>query len=130
MTVWAPAESASRSPVYPCRMDAERARELLARERTRIEQALAMRGEGPLEGDERSEPGDEGSEDLYQDELDAGRREELQEELAAVERAEARLAGGTYGLSVESGEPIPDARLEARPTAERTVEEEDRYRRG
>jgi len=37
---------------------------------------------------------------------------------------------GTYGLSVESGEPIPDARLEARPTAERTVEEEERYRRG
>ena len=95
-----------------------------------IEQALAVRGEGPLEGDERVEPGDEGSEDLYQDELDAGRREELQEELAAVERAEARLAAGTYGLSVESGEPIPEARLEARPTAERTVEEEDRYRRG
>ena len=60
----------------------------------------------------------------------AWRREELQEELAAVERAEARLAAGTYGLSVESGDPIPDARLEARPTAERTVEEEDRYRRG
>lgn len=111
-------------------MDAERARELLARERTRIEQALAVRGEGPLEGDERVEPGDEGSEDLYQDELDAGRREELQEELAALERAEARLAAGTYGFSVESGERIPDGRLEARPTAERTVEEEDRYRRG
>ncbi|MBV8712781.1 MAG: hypothetical protein JOY56_13430 [Solirubrobacterales bacterium] len=111
-------------------MEAERARELLARERTRIEQALAVRREGPLEADERLEPGDEGSEDLYQDELDAGRREELQEELAALERAEARLAAGTYGLSVESGERIPDARLEARPTAERTVEEEDRYRRG
>ena len=35
-----------------------------------------------------------------------------------------RLAAGTYGLSVESGEPIPDERLEAFPTAERTVEEE------
>ena len=49
--------------------------------------------------------------------------------MAALERAEARLEAGTYGLSVESGEPIPDARLEARPTAERTVEEEARYRR-
>lgn len=110
-------------------MDPDRARQLLERERSRIEQALAALGEGPLEGDERLEPGDEDSEDLYQDEFDAGRREQLQQELAAVERAQARLDAGTYGLSVESGEPIPDARLEARPTAERTVEEEDRFRR-
>jgi DnaK suppressor protein len=41
-----------------------------------------------------------------------------------VDRAEARLAAGTYGLSVESGTPIPDERLEAVPTAERTVDEE------
>ena len=40
------------------------------------------------------------------------------------DRAEARLAAGTYGISVISGEPIPDARLEARPTAEMTVEEQ------
>jgi RNA polymerase-binding transcription factor len=111
-------------------MDPDRARQLLERERSRIEEALAALGEGPLEGDDRLEPGDEDSEDLYQDEFDAGRREQLQGELAAVERAEARLKAGTYGLSVESGEPIPDARLEARPTAERTVEEEDRFRRG
>jgi DnaK suppressor protein len=110
-------------------MEPDRARELLARERSRIEEALAAL-EGPLEGDDRIEPGDEDSEDLYQDELDAGRREDLQGELAAVERAEARLKEGTYGLSIESGQPIPDGRLEARPTAERTVEEEDRFRRG
>jgi DnaK suppressor protein len=111
-------------------MDPARARELLARERARIEEALAALGAGPLEGSERIEPGDAGSEDLYQDEFNAGRREELLGELAAVERAEARLKDGTYGRSVESGEPIPEARLEARPTAERTVEEEDRFRRG
>jgi DnaK suppressor protein len=111
-------------------MDPERARELLERERLRIEGALAARErEGPLESSERREPGDQGSEDLYQDELDEGRREELRSELAAVERAEGRLRDGTYGLSVESGEPIPDARLEALPTAERTIEEEGRYRR-
>jgi RNA polymerase-binding transcription factor DksA len=46
--------------------------------------------------------------------------------LAAVERAEARLAAGTVGLSIESGRPIPDDRLEAVPTAERTAEEEAR----
>jgi RNA polymerase-binding transcription factor len=111
-------------------MDQGRARELLARERTRIEQSLAaLTRDGPLEASDRSEPGDRSSEDLYQDEFDAGRREELEEDLRALERAEARLAAGTFGLSVESGEPIPDARLEVLPTAERTVEEEERYRR-
>jgi len=112
-------------------MDSERARTLLAGERERIETGLAALGQdGPLEGDDRLEPGDRDSEDLYQDEFDAGRREELQKDLAALERAEARLAAGTYGLSVDSGESIPDGRLEAVPLAERTVEEEERYRRG
>jgi len=45
----------------------------------------------------------------------------------AVARAEARVEAGTYGLSVESGEPIPDERLEAIPTAERTAEEQARF---
>jgi DnaK suppressor protein len=112
-------------------MDASRARELLTQERSRVEEALAaLEGEGPSEGDERVEPGDRDSEDLYQDEFDAGRARELREQLAAVERAEARLADGTYGQSVESGDPIPDGRLEAVPTAERTVEEQQRYERG
>lgn len=111
-------------------MDPGHARELLAAQRTQLEQALAaLERDGPLEAADRLEPGDEDSEDLYQDEIDVGRREELQRDLAALERAEARLASGTYGLSVESGEPIPDGRLEALPTAERTVEEEERYRR-
>ena len=52
-------------------MDQEEAAQLLARERTRIEQALASLG-APLEGDDRLEPGDEGTEDLYQDEYNAG----------------------------------------------------------
>jgi DnaK suppressor protein len=43
-----------------------------------------------------------------------------------VDRAEARLAAGTYGISIESGKAIPDERLEAIPTAERTAEEETR----
>ena len=110
-------------------LDPAHARELLQRERVRIERALATLGrEGPLEGDERREPGDLDTEDLYQDEFDEGRRQELQTDMAALERAEARLKEGKYGLSIESGEPIPDARLEARPTAERTIEEEERFR--
>jgi DnaK suppressor protein len=46
--------------------------------------------------------------------------------LAAIERAEQRLAEGTYGISVVSGEAIPDARLEAIPWADRTAEEQGR----
>ncbi len=109
-------------------MDHERARQLLARERQRVEEALALVGrEGPLESSDRVEPGDLDSEDLYQDEYNEGRAEDIRRELSAVERAEARLAAGTYGLSVESGKPIPDERLEALPTAERTVEEQERF---
>src|ERR1041384_4281188 len=62
--------------------------------------------------------------DLYQDELDEGRSEDLRRELEAVERAEARLPAGPSGIPVVRGKPIPDERLEAIPTAERTAEEE------
>ncbi len=112
-------------------MDSDRARQLLALERERIEQALStLDRRGPQEASDRIEPGDNGSEDLYQDEFDAGRAEDLHRQLAALERAAARLEAGTYGLSVESGDPIPDGRLEALPTAELTIEEQQRSRRG
>jgi DnaK suppressor protein len=105
-------------------METERAKELLARERERIEASLRMHSGEPLESDDEVQPGDTDDESLYQDELDAGRVRELQDQLSAVERAEQRLREGTYGLSVRSGDQIPDARLEARPTAELTVEEQ------
>jgi len=105
-------------------MDPERAKELLASERSKLEADLAAaRRGGPEESDEHREPGDFDSEGLYQDELDAGLTEDLKRRLQAVERAEERLAAGTYGISIRSGQPIPDARLEADPTAELTVEE-------
>lgn len=111
-------------------MDSERARELLAQERRRIEQSL--RGLTPRESDEPTTTdahmADQAS-DLYDNELDEGLADDLRVELAAVERAERRLAAGTYGLSIESGEPIPDGRLEAVPTAERTAEEQARFER-
>jgi DnaK suppressor protein len=106
-------------------MDPDRARELLAAERKRIERALAgLAHEDSGEPYDELDPANQAS-DLYEDELDEGLADDLREDLAAVERAEARLANGTYGLSIVSGKPIPDERLEARPTAERTVEEEE-----
>ncbi|MFL5943127.1 MAG: TraR/DksA family transcriptional regulator [Gaiellaceae bacterium] len=105
-------------------MDPERAAELLRAERARIERAIVTR-EHQEDGEEKdvADPGNLAS-DLYQDELDEGLRGDLEARLAAVERSEERLTAGTYGLSVESGEPIPDERLEIFPTAELTVEEE------
>jgi DnaK suppressor protein len=105
-------------------MDRERAHELLRAERIRIERALGRAGhEDDAELADVSDPANLAS-DLYQDELDEGLREDLEAQLAAVERAEARVAAGTYGVSVLSGETIPDERLEVRPTTELTVEEE------
>ncbi|MDX6609405.1 MAG: DnaK suppressor protein [Solirubrobacterales bacterium] len=108
-------------------MESERARKLLNHEREQIEREIAaIERQGPEEGDDHVEPGDLDSENLYQDELDAGRLQDLRRRLADVKRAEVRLGAGTYGLSVQSGRPIPDERLEAFPTAELTVEEQER----
>lgn len=117
--------------MYAREMDPDRARELLERERRRI-----MRGLGGLGPEQSDEPtttdqhmADQAS-DLYDNELHEGLSGDLRAELAAVERAEAVLAAGTYGRSIESGESIPDERLEAWPTAERTAEEQARLERG
>jgi DnaK suppressor protein len=108
-------------------MDDAHARALLARERARIEAALgnvATADDDDVEDPfEASDAGDE----IVDREIDEAQAEQLRTELEAIARAEQRLADGTYGVSVESGEPIPDARLEAIPWAERTADEQSRY---
>jgi RNA polymerase-binding transcription factor len=108
-------------------MDEARARELLTAARERIESSLedlAANGD-----DEPSQsPADEATH-LHDREVEEGLTERLRDELAALARAEERLEQGTYGVSIESGEAIPDARLEAIPWAERTAEEETRRER-
>jgi DnaK suppressor protein len=110
-----------------------RARELVARERARIESALAeLGGEISAEGSlGRQQPGDSGDAGsaLEAESVTVALAADLREQLAAVERAEERIAQGTYGRSVESGIPIPDERLEAEPLAERTIEEQRQYER-
>jgi DnaK suppressor protein len=109
-------------------METDRARELLARERERIEAEIRGLAPDPPDGSAEA-TGDEATK-LFEAELDAQLATDLQAELAALERAEQRLAAGTYGTSIESGEAIPDARLEAVPTAERTVSEQERFDAG
>jgi DnaK suppressor protein len=110
-------------------VDPQRARELLDRERRRIEQELASlrsdrAGDGELSNVDQH-TADAGTE-LFEAERDRSMIDRLEQELAAIERAERRLEEGKYGVSVESGEPIPDGRLEAVPWAERTAQEQSR----
>lgn len=46
---------------------------------------------------------------------------QVREHLAEVEAAIERLGSGTYGTCERCGQPIPDARLEARPAARRCI---------
>jgi DnaK suppressor protein len=113
-------------------IDDDKARELLTRERKRIEGALAdierMRQSEISEVDTATAPEDD-AEVIEEETVDRAVEEQLRRELEAIERAEQRLEEGAYGLSVESGEPIPAQRLEAVPWAERTAEEQQRYER-
>jgi DnaK suppressor protein len=108
-------------------MEPQLARELLARERARIERALEDVKRRERDEDPDPYEASDVAPDLFDAELGEGMAERLSEELEAVARAERRLEEGTYGLSVESGEPIPDGRLEVIPWAERTAEEQGRY---
>lgn len=103
-------------------MEEQRARELLASERGRIERELAKLG-GEKQTDVEDDPVDVAT-DLTRVETDEAVAETFHDQLAAIDRAERRLSEGTYGRSVQSGDPIPDARLEAIPWAELTAEEE------
>jgi DnaK suppressor protein len=108
-------------------MDDAQARQLLADERTRVEGLLRDLTEASEE--DRATTRDTGdiadpAQPLTDEQGADAIAEGLRGRLAAIERAEARLAAGTYGRSVRSGDPIPDERLEADPAAELTVAEE------
>ena len=111
-------------------MDSDHARELLTQARERVELALAGAASSQQTGETDVATSADRASELTDAGVDEAVAEGLRDELAAIERAEQRLADGTYGLSVESGDPIPDARLEAFPWVERTVEEQARYEQG
>jgi DnaK suppressor protein len=107
-------------------MDPNRARELLASRRAQVERDLSDAGRRQDDADAEALEAADASADLTDTEVSEALREQLRGELYAIERAERRLAEGTYGRSIESGEPIPDGRLESIPWAERTAEEQAR----
>ena len=107
-------------------METAKAKELLQVERLRTEELLAdMTAAGRADRTAANQSGDMfGSAQPLTDEgTDESVRDELEERLAAISRAEQRVAAGTYGYSVRSGQQISDERLEADPAAELTVEE-------
>lgn len=107
-------------------MDKERAAALLKAERERVTSLLEQRT--AIRDAEKQAAGETGdwidrAVPLTSEEINDALAKSLRARLDAVGRAEKRLANGTYGLSVRSGVPIPEERLEADPTAELTVEE-------
>ena len=68
------------------------------------------------------------SQSLFTREVDATVEQQVERRLENVERALQKIDEGTYGLSDDSGQPIPRGRLEAVPEAIRTVEEQQRSR--
>ncbi len=107
-------------------MDAEHARTLLEGERAEVEAMLReITGAGDQDREAEQEVGDSSdtADALESEGVDNAVESSLRTRLEDIERAEKRLADGTFGLSVRSGTPIPDERLEVAPTAELTVEE-------
>jgi DnaK suppressor protein len=102
-------------------MDQARARALLAAERARLQRLLQAAAGEPQAAELGDEVDDADRRNAEQTGTAVGQL--LRARWAALRRAEARLAAGSYGRSVRSGRPIPDERLEADPLAELTVQE-------
>ena len=114
--------------------------EFIQQQRQRLEELREelVRMRGGLEEDQRERAEDEGdmtendsgdmSQSLFTREVDATVEEQVERRIRHVERALQKIEEGTYGLSDDSGEPIPKGRLEAVPEATRTIEEQQRSR--
>ena len=115
-------------------------REFIARQKQRLQDLKAEleRVREGLQADERFRAEEEEdftqhdsgdmSQSLFTREVDATVEQQVERRLKYVERALQKIVEGTYGLSDESGEPIPRGRLEAVPEAIRTVAEQERSR--
>ena len=115
-----------RRDQWRCSLETDRAWELLRADKARTQELLdETRSESASDRVAANEPGDmfDSAEPLVDQGLGDSVVAALERHLDAIDRAERRLEAGTFGRSVRSGEEIPDARLEADPTAELTVDE-------
>ena len=98
-------------------------------ELVRIREGMAEdeRDLGEKEGDFTEHDSGDMSQNMFTREMDASIGEQAGRRLEEVDRALQKIEQGTYGLSVDSGEPVPRGRLEAVPEALRTVEEQRRF---
>jgi DnaK suppressor protein len=107
-------------------VDKARARALLDQERRRLDllgRAVARDHDDAVVVSSGLEDQVDGAGRRLAEETSQALGERLRDRWGALERAEARLAAGIFGVSILSGRPIPDERLEAFPLAELTVEE-------
>jgi len=106
------------------RLEAMRA-ESAGGERQTIAEEQAFAADHGEEAREAEEEGQRMARIEIEQDLNAARDRRL----AAIDRALRKIEDGSYGLSDESGDPIPKARLEAIPEVRLTVEEEERRER-
>lgn len=107
-------------------MDENRARTLLQTQREQVQRLLgdaAAAGQQDRAAEQETGDSADPGPALAAEGVDDAVAARLRERLAAIGRAEQRLADGTYGRSIKSGDPIPDERLEFDPAAELTVQE-------
>ena len=69
------------------------------------------------------------SQSIFDREMDATVEQQMERRLEQVERALQKVDEGTYGVCDDTGEEIPEGRLEAVPEAVRTVEAQQRFER-
>ncbi len=79
---------------------------------------------GDLSSVDPNDPADEGT-NLFDRERDRAAIGNMDRMLVKVNRALAKIDEGTYGLSDIDGTPIPEARLDALPYANITVEQSE-----
>ncbi|MBI4261385.1 MAG: TraR/DksA C4-type zinc finger protein [Actinobacteria bacterium] len=122
-------------------MDRRLVKDRLERERARLEEMRAsllgdmpraedtpVQGADPELSSVDQHPADPGSE-TFEREKDLAIPESLGAQLVEIDRAEGRIAAGTYGTCEACGRPIGEARLEAKPAARYCVEDQARAER-
>lgn len=112
-------------------MDLDQAQALITAERDRVERLLRSATDAHTEDTDAERDAGDGDADAAQplehEAVDLAVERSLRGRLAALDRAQRRIDDGVYGVSLESGAPIPDERLEVDPAAELTVEEAARH---